>query len=153
MSSKIIKWFHYEHLKPEAQAFSAPICQLARHYDEALPDGPEKSAGLRKLLEAKDALVRSALEARELAGAQPVPPQPVVTKTQVSLEYQHLEAEFRVVESRWRSAMDTLVIVRADLKDALADVERMKLQRDHEYKLRVALETGIANLARTGGQS
>ena len=30
--------------------------------DDFLPDGPEKSAGLRKLLEAKDCFVRSAIE-------------------------------------------------------------------------------------------
>ena len=29
--------------------------------NEQLPDGPEKSAGLRKLLEAKDCMVRAAL--------------------------------------------------------------------------------------------
>lgn len=30
--------------------------------DELLPDGPEKTAGLRKLLEAKDCFVRAALD-------------------------------------------------------------------------------------------
>ncbi|EOZ0574688.1 hypothetical protein ABEM32_20420 [Escherichia coli] len=40
---------------------SKPIGDLARVMDESLPDGPEKSAGLRKLLEAKDALVRAKL--------------------------------------------------------------------------------------------
>jgi hypothetical protein len=32
-----------------------------------LPDGPELSAGLRKLLEAKDCFVRAAVDARDLA--------------------------------------------------------------------------------------
>ncbi|WP_283570939.1 hypothetical protein [Escherichia coli] len=40
---------------------SKPIGDLARVMDESLPDSPEKSAGLRKLLEAKDALVRAKL--------------------------------------------------------------------------------------------
>lgn len=30
--------------------------------DALLPDGPEKATGLRKLLEAKDALVRASLD-------------------------------------------------------------------------------------------
>ena len=36
---------------------------LAGEMINALPDGPELTAGLRKLLEAKDCLVRAALEA------------------------------------------------------------------------------------------
>jgi hypothetical protein len=34
---------------------------MAVAFDVTLPDGPEKSAGLRKLLEAKDCFVRAAL--------------------------------------------------------------------------------------------
>lgn len=63
MASPIIKWFKYEHLSPQGQEASKPICEIARQYDAGLPDSPEKSAGLRKLLEAKDCLVRAALEA------------------------------------------------------------------------------------------
>jgi hypothetical protein len=62
--SHILKYFAYEHLPPKLQAVSAPICQIARDYDKTLPDCAEKSAGLRKLLEAKDCLVRAALEAQ-----------------------------------------------------------------------------------------
>lgn len=59
--SSIMKHFAYAHLPPSLQEVSKPICELARHMDAALPDGPEKSVGLRKLLEAKDALVRAKL--------------------------------------------------------------------------------------------
>lgn len=59
--SPIIKYFNYEHLPEHLQAVSKPIGDLARQMDEALPDGAEKSAGLRKLLEAKDCLVRAKL--------------------------------------------------------------------------------------------
>lgn len=55
----ILKYFAYEHLPPHLQAVSKPIGDLARAMDEALPDGEEKSAGLRKLLEAKDCFVRT----------------------------------------------------------------------------------------------
>ena len=61
MSSPIIKFFAYEHLPEKLQTVSKPIGDLARKMDDELPDGAEKSAGLRKLLEAKDCLVRAAL--------------------------------------------------------------------------------------------
>lgn len=58
----IVKYFAYEHLPPHLQEVSAPIGELARKMDEELPGCAEKSAGLRKLLEAKDCLVRARLE-------------------------------------------------------------------------------------------
>jgi hypothetical protein len=59
--SPIMKYFKYSHLPMNLQIVSEPICQIAEKYDAELPDGPEKSAGLRKLLEAKDCFVRAAL--------------------------------------------------------------------------------------------
>jgi hypothetical protein len=59
--SPIMKYFEYAHLPPHLQEVSKPIGDLARAMDEQLPDGAEKSTGLRKLLEAKDALVRAKL--------------------------------------------------------------------------------------------
>lgn len=61
MSSPILKYFAFEHLPPHLQAVSRPIGELARQLDAELPDGAEKSAGLRKLLEAKDCMVRAVL--------------------------------------------------------------------------------------------
>lgn len=61
MSSPIMKYFAYQHLPAHLQEVSKPIGDLAMLMDESLPDGAEKSAGLRKLLEAKDALVRAKL--------------------------------------------------------------------------------------------
>lgn len=57
-----MKYFDYEHLPPHLQAVSKPIGELARNMNRDLPNCAEKSAGLRKLLEAKDCLVRAALE-------------------------------------------------------------------------------------------
>lgn len=57
----IMKHFAYEHLSEKLQEISKPICKIARAYEDTLPDSAEKSAGLRKLLEAKDCLVRAAL--------------------------------------------------------------------------------------------
>lgn len=61
MPSTTIKFFGYEHLPQELQEISKPICELAKLMEETLPDGAEKSAGMRKLLEAKDCFVRSVL--------------------------------------------------------------------------------------------
>lgn len=60
--NRIMQFFRFSHLKPELQAVSEPCSDLASQMDQMLPDGPEKSAGLRKLLEAKDCFVRAALD-------------------------------------------------------------------------------------------
>ena len=62
MPSTTIKYFEYAHLPESLQLVSKPIGDLAKKMEEDLPDGPEKSAGMRKLLEAKDCFVRSALD-------------------------------------------------------------------------------------------
>lgn len=57
----ILKYFEYGHLPTHLQDISEPFYDLAHDMAEVLPTGPEVSAGLRKLLEAKDCLVRAAL--------------------------------------------------------------------------------------------
>ncbi|CAH1044551.1 hypothetical protein [Halomonas sp. TD01] len=65
MPSPIIKYFAYSHLPERLQKVSRPIGELAEQVDTNLPDCAEKAVGLRKLLEAKDALVRAQLESKE----------------------------------------------------------------------------------------
>lgn len=57
----LLKLFSYEHLPPHLQAVSKPICHLAVMMADTLGSGPELTTGLRKLLEAKDCLVRQAV--------------------------------------------------------------------------------------------
>jgi hypothetical protein len=70
----VLQFFKYEHLPPHLQSVSKPFCDLARAIagDERgmpegtpiefpLPDNPEKTVALRKLLESKDAAVRTLL--------------------------------------------------------------------------------------------
>lgn len=64
MPTTTIKYFAFAHLPAKLQEVSKPIGELAQVLEESLPDGPEKSAGMRKLLEAKDCFVRAALEAK-----------------------------------------------------------------------------------------
>lgn len=61
MPSTTIQFFSYKHLPEDLQKVSKPINDLAHQMEEMLPDGPEKSAGMRKLLEAKDCFVRAKL--------------------------------------------------------------------------------------------
>lgn len=62
ISSPIMQYFAYDHLPPHLREISARIGVLAHKIDQQLTEGAEKSAGLRKLLEAKDCFVRAALE-------------------------------------------------------------------------------------------
>lgn len=57
----ILRFFHYKHLPPALQANSAPFCAMARGMIDRLPRNAERTAALRKLLEAKDCAVRAAL--------------------------------------------------------------------------------------------
>jgi hypothetical protein len=84
MSSEIMEHFRYDHLPDKLQAVSRPLCELAAMMDEFLPEDAEscgeKQTGLRKLLEAKDCFVRSALSGNRPGIANTgaiVPPEPV----------------------------------------------------------------------------
>ena len=61
MSEPILKYFVYKHLPEHLQEVSKPFGDLAELMAKELTAGPEKSAGLRKLLEAKDCFVRAKL--------------------------------------------------------------------------------------------
>lgn len=58
------QFFAYDHLREELRPISQASAELAQTMVDNLPDGPELSAGLRKLLEAKDCFVRAALAKR-----------------------------------------------------------------------------------------
>lgn len=60
----ILSYFKYEHLPEDLQETSRVCYNLAQCMQDVLPEGPEKSAGLRKLLEAKDCFVRSFMATR-----------------------------------------------------------------------------------------
>jgi len=56
----ILKYFEYEHLPKTLQKISAPFSKMANNIMK-LPRSAERSAALRKLLDAKDCTVRAAL--------------------------------------------------------------------------------------------
>jgi hypothetical protein len=62
-TQQILRWFDYTHL-PEGgpRRVSSFFADFAETITCILPDGPELTTGLRKLLEAKDCMVRAAVE-------------------------------------------------------------------------------------------
>ena len=73
----LLRWFDFDHLPAYLRAVSQPCGQLAAVMVRTLPDGPELTAGLRKLLEAKDCFVRQAVPtAQETRPAKRSAPQP-----------------------------------------------------------------------------
>lgn len=60
----ILQFFAFSHLPAALQDVSRPFGELAERIVAELPRNPERTAALRKLLEAKDAAVR-ALIARD----------------------------------------------------------------------------------------
>lgn len=60
-----LRYFDFEHLPVDLQPISAQFKYVADWVIHYLPSGPERTAAIRKLLEAKDCAVRSALDLRE----------------------------------------------------------------------------------------
>lgn len=58
-TEQLLKFFAYEHLPKHLQKVSKPFHDLAQEIAQKY-EGPEATAGLRKLLEAKDCIVRAA---------------------------------------------------------------------------------------------
>lgn len=58
----LLRWFDYDHLAGKPRDISHSCHHMAHTMVDELPDGPELTAGLRKLLEAKDCFVRAAVD-------------------------------------------------------------------------------------------
>ena len=61
-TQQIARWFAYDHLAEPMRTVSMYSATLAEAMIRELPDGPELTTGLRKLLESKDCFVRAALD-------------------------------------------------------------------------------------------
>lgn len=60
--NRILKWFESGHLPAHLREVSIRFESLAHEIDDSIAPGPERSTALRKLLEAKDAAVRAAIQ-------------------------------------------------------------------------------------------
>ena len=58
---RMLQFFNYDHLPQGLQVTSKPFHDLAHYIVTTCPSNPERTAGLRKLLEAKDCIVRSSI--------------------------------------------------------------------------------------------
>ncbi len=67
MASKngILQFFEYEHQPTELIEMSKLFSDLADNIETKSPNSAEKSAGLRKLLEAKDCILRSIAQKKD----------------------------------------------------------------------------------------
>ena len=60
-TDRMMQFFVFSHLPKALQDASEPFCRLAEQIVEKYPSNPERTVCLRKLLEAKDAAVRTLL--------------------------------------------------------------------------------------------
>lgn len=65
---EVLKGFRVEHLRGDPQGVVLDYLDLIERLLERLPDGPEGTVALRKLLESKDSAVRAAVYAAEATG-------------------------------------------------------------------------------------
>ena len=62
----LLRWFDTEHIRDEEIAYTiTQFRAVAEQVDLNIPNGAEKTAALRKLVEAKDAACRAVIEGRE----------------------------------------------------------------------------------------
>ena len=62
-TQEIMQWFSYEHLPAGTPRHVSAMCAaMAGELLRELPDNPELTVGLRKIMEAKDCFVRAAIE-------------------------------------------------------------------------------------------
>lgn len=74
-NEKILTYFAYAHLPAHLQTVSEAFHRIAHDTVMVLPAGAERSACLRKLLEAKDCAVRAALDIARPLSSRPPPPE------------------------------------------------------------------------------
>jgi hypothetical protein len=55
----LLQFFEWQHLPEKMAAVSAPFHAMAHNLVDTLPQNPERTVALRKLLEAKDCAVRA----------------------------------------------------------------------------------------------
>lgn len=57
----LLQFFKYDHLPAAMQEVSRPFGELAQCIVDTVPQNPERTVSLRKLLEAKDCAVRAVI--------------------------------------------------------------------------------------------
>ena len=65
-ASPILRFFYYNKFEDRSHSVESNFLDLALTLEEHVPDSAEKSAGLRKLLEARDCFVRATMPSAEI---------------------------------------------------------------------------------------
>jgi hypothetical protein len=111
-ASTTAKYFAFAHLPQHLQLVSQPLSQLAALLEELLPGGPEKSAGMRKLLEAKDCFVRAALE---LPPAELLAKALITDSDRLSVIYRSLESDEGIQVDAPENVIDEIFAIEGPL--------------------------------------
>lgn len=67
-TQQLMRWFDFEHLPPKVKPVPEACADFMHTMLDLLDDGPELSAGLRHLLEAKDCFTRAQVDALSKEG-------------------------------------------------------------------------------------
>ena len=100
MSTTTIQYFDYKHLPIELHLVARHMYELAHFMEELVPDGPEKSAGMRKLLEAKDCFVRAKMLPQQASFEIFINGRPITIENSGPLTYEQIVvmAGFRLLQ-------------------------------------------------------
>lgn len=107
----LLRYFAWQHLPPPLQNVSRQVAELAQEMATRLPEGAELTAGLRKLLEAKDCFVRAALP--------PAPAYPLIPKSEQLARFDGEPAAVGrdLLEDQGASVLDQIAMDRRPLVD------------------------------------
>lgn len=120
----LIRYFDNNHLPAHLAQVSSPFARLARQMDRQLAQGAEKTVALRKLLEAKDAAVRSALDSIPWS---PVPGEWVMGKAPVR------DDGYPVLVGWFRGYVESAVYAQLDCEDGdIRTVYAVTLEPAHD---------------------
>lgn len=121
-STPIMRYFDHRHLaEGPMRDISKEFTEFAEKLDRYLPNGPEKSTALRKLLEAKDSAVRASLdlatENQQRKRTEDTEEKPVFKGGRATHDYSHAKAleeeQNRAlsvpVKSKWRSNLPNIM--------------------------------------------
>lgn len=125
--STAAKYFAFGHLPGHLQAVSRPIGELAELLEQLLPNGPEKSAGMRKLLEAKDCFVRAALD---VSPSELLANAPISDTDRLDVLYRGMTEKIAIDGNAISNAFDEVFVADGDLT-----MDQLKAVTDRIIKL------------------
>jgi hypothetical protein len=115
----ILQFFRYGHLPASLQAISAPFYSVAHWLVETAPQNAERSAALRKLLEAKDCAVRATMP----KGIGDAPMFGLVSTKQLDFAIAGLNSQIALFQRSIELRLGDLAAAHAAQADVLAAIQ------------------------------